>query len=305
MNSIDKALNQYKKRKIRHLYKYVKFDEDLIKSLIYSELWFSNPEGFNDPYDCKIDFNTEASQEDLEFYFHEQNKRLSWTILQSPKNKQVELLLGLRYPNEMLPHIINHLENGGFLRTEEEITEQARTYSNDRNLLETTAVKSRNDANKELRVLCLTKNSNNILMWAHYANNHTGVRIKLDVYQDIGFFSDPVFVDYQRQTPEYKIFKTTYNPIEMFEFVVGTKSKDWQYEKEVRIIKSNKLEVFKKGGLLKFNRLALKEITFGIWAREEDIELAKEINCNYFDNMLIISRAGKEGNSFKPAMTPA
>jgi hypothetical protein len=34
------------------IYKYFRIDEFFYQHLINSELWFSNPQEFNDPYDC-------------------------------------------------------------------------------------------------------------------------------------------------------------------------------------------------------------------------------------------------------------
>ncbi|MEQ8362027.1 MAG: DUF2971 domain-containing protein [Cyclobacteriaceae bacterium] len=39
------------------IYKYSKINEFLFQQMTNNELWFSNPQDFNDPYDCNIGFN--------------------------------------------------------------------------------------------------------------------------------------------------------------------------------------------------------------------------------------------------------
>src|SRR5690606_23599589 len=55
-------------------------------------------------------------------------------------------------------------------------------------------------------IFSLSKTNDNILMWSHYAKNHTGIVIEFDVLEDIDFFTTPLNVSYQK----------SYQPLDYF-----------------------------------------------------------------------------------------
>lgn len=95
--------------------------------------------------------------------------------------------------------------------------------------------------NETLGVLSLTEKHNNILMWAHYANNYKGFVIEFDERHE--FFSQQRFpeetfaglkkVEYSDVRPSHQ-FMSEITPKEMFLI----KSKEWEYEQEWRMIAS-------------------------------------------------------------------
>ncbi|EGR1894341.1 DUF2971 domain-containing protein [Vibrio vulnificus] len=115
-----------------------------------------------------------------------------------------------------------------------------------------------------LGVISLTEDYNNPLMWAHYADEHKGCVVEFDFSKP--FFMDSIFelngrpsrfgksylgdtyefpekVDYRRVMPDFSR-KEQSAPDDLFEFhwnkfnrtILYTKSNDWIYEKEQRIV---------------------------------------------------------------------
>ena len=87
-------------------------------------------------------------------------------------------------------------------------------------------------------VLSLSKIPNNPLMWAHYAGKHTGYCFEYEIEND----SDLIEVSYSTKRPTKIPFfaKGTFDPdfgqrLMLDQF--STKSSDWAYEKEVRILR--------------------------------------------------------------------
>src|SRR5476649_2612680 len=50
-------LNEGGTKSIDILYKYAAINQYLFSALINNELWFSDPDSFNDPYDCNINYD--------------------------------------------------------------------------------------------------------------------------------------------------------------------------------------------------------------------------------------------------------
>jgi hypothetical protein len=87
----------------------------------------------------------------------------------------------------------------------------------------------------QYRVYCLTEKPNSPLMWAHYACSHTGVCLEFDTKRAPFTEAFPPFtggllkVDYRTTYPSYDIVSGGYRAL-------FTKSVDWSYEAEWRLI---------------------------------------------------------------------
>ena len=135
-------------------------------------------------------------------------------------------------------------------------------------------------------ILSLSETPNNLLMWAHYAEGHTGFVLVLDGSHDffksknslLGF-AKPEPVEYRLELPHLTIeetYKETVMP-EIF-FVKGL---DWQYEKEWRYLKfcTNANKRFRDSNNLDVNlfRLPPKCVIGVILGCYRSKELEKEI----------------------------
>jgi len=161
------------------------------------------------------------------------------------------------------------------------------------------------ESRNNYRILCLSKEENNILMWAHYSDNHSGVRIKLSVTESDPFFTFPIAVKYDTSYPIYKYFEERNNISKgsLIEHIVGTKFKDWEYENEIRIIKEiNPNNTNEKGTLFKFDGNIIQEIAFGLNSSDADIKLTRSINEKYYGGKIILKKATKKKNDFTPQL---
>jgi hypothetical protein len=88
---------------------------------------------------------------------------------------------------------------------------------------------------QSIGVLCLTENPKDLLMWAHYASNHSGICVGFET-------STPPFgsarsVNYSNQREHVSIVSHSSEDEELIQKVLLTKSSHWRYEKEWRAIK--------------------------------------------------------------------
>lgn len=88
-------------------------------------------------------------------------------------------------------------------------------------------------------VLSLSQVKNNLLMWAHYSDNHTGICIEFDSTIPGSIFHEAKPVAYVHKFESH----TLGNPFEkemVTNLAAFVKSKHWRYEKEWRIIRQDK-----------------------------------------------------------------
>jgi hypothetical protein len=90
------------------------------------------------------------------------------------------------------------------------------------------------ELNRQIGILCLSKQSNLLLMWSHYAAQYTGAVIAFD--PESPFLSGQIEVDYRPQRPKRDINAYFDTPVPIAELCV--KSKEWEYEQEVRVVRN-------------------------------------------------------------------
>ena len=115
-------------------------------------------------------------------------------------------------------------------------------------------------------VLSLSQNETSILMWSHYASNHTGLVFEFDTSLDKEFFEDMDRINYNSTYPSFSYIK-----IEDIVESMMTKSCAWKYEEESRIIDLD------KQGEKKFKKKALTGIIFGAKANNDYIQDFKNL----------------------------
>lgn len=121
------------------------------------------------------------------------------------------------------------------------------------------------------------------LLWAHYGDSHKGFCIEYDIDQLIDFTRNENYkipVKYKNIPPQLKVSDLTgSNNTSILEKLLGTKSKKWKYEKEVRIVTS-------QSGEHEYDYRAVKSIYFGYrMQKEKQIEIMKRLagrDINYY-----------------------
>lgn len=202
------------------IYKYSKLDEYFFQLLIKNEFWFSEPKAFNDPYDCNICFAEkapESEQEIKENYF-------------LPSDFDRDIFKG---------------------KSEQEIGEIFESKARTEAYKENDYLKQIKQQAHNAGICCFSATHNNLLMWSHYADSHRGVCIGYSSNELLQSFGEINWVKYGNKFPEIK-------SLESFpkREVMTTKSEDWAYEKELRIIASPQAHPFKRD--------AVKELIFGL-----------------------------------------
>lgn len=84
-------------------------------------------------------------------------------------------------------------------------------------------------------ILCLSRTNDSLLMWAHYANQYAGAVVEFDGTHE--FFDGQIDVEYQELRPRRDVhaYSSQAEPFPVAELC--TKSEQWKYEQEVRIIR--------------------------------------------------------------------
>lgn len=114
------------------------------------------------------------------------------------------------------------------------------------------------------KVLSLSETYDNILMWTHYANNHTGIVIGVNIEENDNIYIDKV--EYKSKLPEFDSSKendTNYKK-KFAKKVLMTKLLPWKYEQEIRVLSENN-----------HVKVKIKEIYFGCKIKDEDMETIK------------------------------
>jgi hypothetical protein len=130
------------------------------------------------------------------------------------------------------------------------------------------------DKINNIGIYCLARSYKNELLWAHYSDSHKGFCIEYDLNYLVDYYRDKksinfaniLNVKYQRTPPIVDMeYAANNNFDDLIQKLIGTKSFPWRYEQEIRL-------VFDAIGKQNINLHAIKSITFGARAKDEDIE---------------------------------
>jgi len=122
-------------------------------------------------------------------------------------------------------------------------------------------------------IICYSYRNDNILMWSHYANNHTGMCL---AFEPILPYNNPrvgmAFGHLNKVKYDKIVPSTNFANFEIKDIIdlFCTKSEDWAYEEEVRQIFDVKSQYVEYPGVL-------KEIIFGCRTTESDINLITKL----------------------------
>ena len=199
----------------KFLYRYFSFsiDKDTYTKSIFehNELYFRNPNKFNDPFDCKPLLTLERDWNQEEYIkFVMNNARDSKGGDLDNEEKQW-------YKEEAINAFIN-LDRNQLSRKFNKIIKKG-------------LAKSIN----EIRILCLSEKYNDILMWSHYADGHRGFVLQFDteaLLQNFKQRPQKVFYPPVESYPSIKDF----NERDCTHMFLITKSSQWEYEEEWRIL---------------------------------------------------------------------
>lgn len=231
--------------RIESLYRYYSFDQDSnYVDILNNILYFPSRNLLNDPFDSSAPSRYDLCSE-----------------------KQL-----FRYLSELLDSRVNHIVN-----KEEEIKKALNRLKKDPDSIQKTIDE---DLERRVGILSFSTQLDNLLLWAHYANKHTGFCVEFDAghlqgitihefmkNRELAFLFK---VKYQKKFP--KIVPCKRNEEERMKLQFLVKSKEWKYEKEWRIILLNGSQV-----KVEIPKSILKNIYFGMNANEKNIRISRKI----------------------------
>lgn len=208
----------------QYLHRFQKIDQNLFNSLIYNYQWFSNPLDFNDPYDCNIELDYTNTPEEIEVFIREMN------------------------------------DNNYNIKDERYIVKRIKSFVEKPELMALLSKQQDAKIVSKMGLCCFSERDDSLLMWSHYGDSHKGVCLSFDFREDLNFFTVPYCVDYPEKYPKVN-FINDRRTAKLYRIQFATKSKEWQYEQEIRIIKDERRPPYKTD--VKFKKRALSSIKFG------------------------------------------
>lgn len=210
------------------LYKYKPMNEFTMKILTDGDLYFPSISQLNDPFEGSIPYifdQSELTAENIFLFMHglAQKGHPDWTE---------EQILQYVYEEQMKGRLFN----------DKHIEQQNK--------------ETREDVERLFGILSLTTRKNNFIMWSHYAASHTGICIGFDMNKVFDAVKGTLGkVTYQTTLP----VKHLNDAAEQFiHNLLFTKSNDWEYEDEYRLIKTTASKAS-----IRIPLDAILEITFG------------------------------------------
>lgn len=199
-----------------NLYKYYSDQSHNFEAVRNNKVWYSAPCNFNDVFDCDISIN--------------EQKIFKTTLQMVSGSMQI------------------HAGSPAWYRLKQEIKDWCRK------------LQSVFDNLKEaMGIACFSELNDSLLMWAHYANNHQGMCVEynlLDINKKLRFTPVPIIYS-DKKTNFCSLSQETVEVDSLRCFIesLTSKSQEWHYEKEWRIIREEEAcgvawNPDKKGALL-------------------------------------------------------
>lgn len=233
------------------LYKYLAYDNGAKALINDGTLKYSHFSEFNDPFDCVVSYDIEDS---LEYYKSRKDliKALGDKLNYSPSER-------IQKKRQLLKNVEKSFVNGDFQR----------------------------DLLNPIGICCLSKVSDSILMWSHYANHHKGIVVEFNTFQDkytelrdvekklLGF---PIV--YQNEMPKISA-RNGQDGFSAVQSSILTKSLSWEYENEVRVLSTQS-----GPGIHNFDHSLISRVIAGV----------KMTNCDYLDLVKRVNQINSEND---------
>jgi hypothetical protein len=200
------------------LYKYRFFDSDgyHLKIIESSQLWFASARAFNDPFDSV-----------LQFHF-------------ADRPPGIQMKWALHFLKRQFPHM-NHKQRGQLAY------ERLRDINKDPGHFEQFKRDSTETNYDKFGICCLTPTKDDLLMWAHYSDNHRGFCVGINTARLLelqhsltrkNHLLDLVKVIYADKVPEINFYESMLSNRRHENIIdlLCTKSVHWSYEQEFRLI---------------------------------------------------------------------
>ena len=269
------------------------------KTLLETTLKWSSPKLFNDPFDNQFNFQFEeptesvARQQTYEFLNIIASNEPIRDGQFGTKTDEVRMLQQM------------------FLKNQPNISTQDREYVSQgvmegmQNLRAKESMHNQkiHEILSDTSIFCMSETNDNILMWSHYTDNHTGAVIEFHAQLEDSAFLVAQRVRYESTIPVFTLEMVKERRTdELFEMITLTKSTDWEYEKEWRIVAAMR-DKSKDYEILPFPPEEVAAIYFGCRATDEcKREIIEIVNDKYPD--VKIYQARKHEREFSLVFDP-
>lgn len=198
------------------LYKYYSDQPERLETIKNNKMWYSAPCNFNDPFDSDLATN--------------ENALFQSALQMIPDKREIR-------PGSLMWKQLKAQLHGQFRSLQGDFT----------------------DLRTRMGIACLSEEDDSLLMWAHYANNHRGLCVEYElmgINRELGFTPVPVIYSENRACFRSLDQETLERDVQaVFIESITSKSPEWCYEKEWRIIRDNascgdQWDTDKKGALL-------------------------------------------------------
>ncbi|MDP3453853.1 DUF2971 domain-containing protein [Methyloversatilis sp.] len=199
-------------------YKYLPFNENSIKTIVEGSISFTCPLAFNDPFDCRP-YVCPNSALDISAKRPDLYRKVGQELGLSPAKR-------IMSKSVILKRLKDRVESGKWIT----------------------------DLLVGVGVVSLSTDALNTLMWSHYADFHRGFVLEFRIplrgrEEEAKFARDrltPFPVRYSENRPHVEMFS---NPHDLVEKILLTKSLDWAYEAEERVV-----DQIRGPGIFKYRR---------------------------------------------------
>ena len=164
------------------LYKYRSFESEYFEDFFVNKrIYFSKPDELNDPFECKPHVEIPTGQAELHHLANNWLNAQGITKLEDRKRHTAYIMHNLSNPEEAINRLHDMLSNYG--------------------------------------LFCFASSPASILMWSHYASDHTGFCIEFNLSSDYHMIHlGPYFkVNYQEHYPAFNIDLLFDNELEALE----------------------------------------------------------------------------------------
>jgi hypothetical protein len=242
---------------VDRLYHYQRFNaEHMEHTLANGVVRFSRPSDFNDPWDCRPVFSVPENK-------GERATLVKWMAAASTKHGTVF------NPDERARRVEQLIAKPDLLRR----------------LMDEAAPEMQRQMDERYRVYCLTTKPACPLMWAHYADHHCGICLEINVRQPD--LCAAIQVQYRDTYPTFRLDDNR----DLSPFY--TKSREWHYEDEYRLVAEEKKGAFDPRTLKTEDQFytlppgSLMSIIIGARAPEETRRTIRDIVHRSGHNLLI------------------
>lgn len=234
-SDFGEALDLKRKNLPKKLYRYRSLSDETIKhrfaEIVRGELFMSHPKDLNDPFEaCSHLSSTDPASYMIDKATYEE--QFAGKI---PEDKYKEIFSGENWFDLLIAYVAETIPNQESVERNKKILEEVTLHG-----MKLVNARMSETARSMVRLVSFSTTPTNLPMWHHYTGAHRGICLEYDtdaitdVYQKNMLF--PVY--YVDMLPDVAsmMLRNTHPKFSLFEYIAMHKLKDWEYEKEWRLL---------------------------------------------------------------------